>query len=148
MLTIRHAVRSDMSELINLLKAHAAFEGAQFKDSDSLRLRLVSLLFERTKITCMVAEREKRLIGYTTFMQQYATWHAKAYLYMDCLFLKKEARGLGVGSALMKKVVEEMRNKNLSEIQWQTPSFNTGAISFYAKLGAKKYSKSRFIWNP
>ncbi|MEO1053411.1 MAG: GNAT family N-acetyltransferase [Bacteroidota bacterium] len=148
MLNIREAIPADLDEIMRLCAAHAAYEGAEFNPKDSFKDDLHALLFTQSKVFCLVVETAKGLIGYATCMEQLATWTARPYLYMDCLFVKEEARGQGIGQALMTRVAEVMKERQLTEIQWQTPSTNHLAISFYVRLGAKELPKSRFIWRP
>ncbi len=67
------------------------------------------------------------------------------YLYMDCLFVKEFARGLGIGEKLVRQIEMEGKKLNCHLIQWQTPDFNTPAIRFYERLGATSKSKERFF---
>ena len=78
-------------------------------------------------------------------MKQYSTWDAKEYLYMDCLFLFEEYRGLGIGEELVNTMKEFGRKEDIDLIQWQTPDFNVRAIKFYRRLGASSKSKERFF---
>jgi RimJ/RimL family protein N-acetyltransferase len=41
-------------------------------------------------------------------------------------------------------VTAEARALGLTEVQWQTPSWNEGAIRFYDRLGARARAKTRF----
>jgi Acetyltransferase (GNAT) family. len=64
---------------------------------------------------------------------------------MDCLFLRDHARGQGLGALLMDAVVALARELGLSEVQWQTPSWNEGAIRFYGRrIGVRAVDKLRF----
>ncbi len=146
MLKIRDAIPADMDEILLMCKQHAEYEGAELSFSNQTKDNLASFIFTENKLTCWVAENETGIIGYATCTAQYATWTASTYLYLDCLFLKQEARGLGIGSVLMKHIADHARNEGISEIQWQTPSSNHAAIAFYAKLAVNELSKSRFIW--
>ena len=65
-------------------------------------------------------------------------------MYMDCLFLEEEARSFGIGEVLIEKLKEIAAENNCVNIQWQTPEFNTRAIKFYNRIGAKGKDKVRF----
>ncbi|MEQ9165280.1 MAG: GNAT family N-acetyltransferase [Fulvivirga sp.] len=146
MLKIRDVIPADMDEIWFMCRQHAEYEGAELSFSNQTKDNLASLIFTENKLTCWVAENEKGIIGYATCAVQYATWTASTYLYMDCLFLKQEARGLGTGSAFMRHIADFAIKSSISEIQWQTPSSNHAAIAFYTKLAVNELSKSRFIW--
>jgi GNAT superfamily N-acetyltransferase len=63
---------------------------------------------------------------------------------MDCLFLLPGHRGLGLGALLMDAVTAEARALGLDEVQWQTPTWNDGAMRFYDRLGARARQKVRY----
>lgn len=110
--------------------------------------RLEDLIFGTSPdVFCLVAEVENTIEGYATFMPQISTWAAERYLYLDCLFLTRAVRGLGIGKKIMDSIKTEAKQRGCSEVQWQTPDFNSDAIQFYQKLGAKAKTKQRFSWS-
>lgn len=143
--TIRFAEKADVKALIGLCELHATYEKAPY-DKTGKAMKITTDLFCPDPIVhCLVVESNAALIGYATYMKQYATWDADYYLYMDCLFLKECARGLGIGEKLMRRIAVEARTLGCSSLQWQTPEFNERAIKFYHRLGAISKSKERFF---
>ena len=63
---------------------------------------------------------------------------------MDCLYLAEEARGHGLGAALMEGVSDLARELGVDQVQWQTPDWNEGAVRFYDRLGATRKEKQRY----
>ncbi|MCX4819308.1 GNAT family N-acetyltransferase [Streptomyces sp. NBC_01142] len=49
---------------------------------------------------------------------------------------------------LMDAVTAEALALGLDEVQWQTPSWNEGAITFYDRLGASSKERLRFTLRP
>jgi len=142
---IRFIQKNDLDELLCLCEAHALYEKARFS-KERKKENLTKHLFSSTPILyCLVIELDSKLIGYATYMKQYSTWDADFYVYMDCLFLNEKSRGLGLGKELMNKIKEEAKKLGCDLIQWQTPTFNTGAINFYKKIGAESKNKERFF---
>jgi len=92
-----------------------------------------------------VVEEENSIIGYATYMKQFSTWDCDFYIYLDCLFLKANARGKGLGKLVMNELKKQAKIQNCNTIQWQTPDFNTKAIHFYQKMGAFSKTKERFF---
>ena len=143
---IRWIKESEIDTLVELCIQHAAFEQSAY-DPTGKKERLTQALFqENPSLFCLVVTQDEKLIGYATFMIQYATWEAAPYVYMDCLFLLEEARGQGIGQKLMERIKEEALERNCDLIQWQTPDFNVDAIQFYKRLGGVSKSKERFFW--
>lgn len=144
--TIRFVEEADIDQLIDLCEAHAHYEQARYTRTGKAVQLAADLFCETPKLYGLVVEQHGNLVGYATYMRQYATWDANDYVYLDCLFLDEAVRGLGIGTQLMERVREETQRLGCSLIQWQTPDFNTRAITFYNRLGATSKSKERFFW--
>lgn len=143
---IRFAERPDIEEIVNLCKLHAAFEKATYDEKNKADL-LSKALFEGTNtLKCLVIVDTKKLVGYATFVKQFSTWNANYYLYLDCLFLLEESRGMGIGRRVLDFLRDYAIEQNCFNMEWQTPTFNENAISFYIKIGAVPKTKERFIW--
>ncbi len=142
---IRHAIPTDIDQIVALCEAHANYEEVTYESKEK-RQRLASALFsEKPKLYCLVADIKGVLVGYVTYMKQYATWDADEYIYMDCLYLKEYARGSRIGEKLVRRIQEEGKKMGCSHVQWQTPDFNTRAIKFYKRIGASSKPKERFF---
>lgn len=142
---IRSARPEDLSELIRLCAAHAAYEQASY-DRAGKAERLGALLFTTPpRLFCVVAENAGELIGYATWSQEVSTWDAWLYAHMDCLYLDLAGRGSGIGRRLVAQVAREAFAAGCRLVQWQTPTFNTRAMRFYARLGATRKEKVRFF---
>lgn len=142
---IREGVESDLPELIVLFKEHAEFER---EDTSIIApARDVSrLLFSSPPLVMsLVIQGSQKLLGYATYMVQASTWEAGNYLYLDCLYLRPEARGVGIGKEIMQRIAVEARALGHFSVQWQTPSSDTRAISFYERIGAKGKDKVRLF---
>ncbi len=142
---IRFATPADLSGMLNLIAAHAAYEKAEF-NPEGVTDRLKEALFSaQPALYCLVVELESELIGYATYMKQYSTWDAGWYVYLDTLFMNEASRGRGIGEELMNHIKAESKKLGSSLIQWQTPDFNTRAIKFYHRIGATAKPKERFF---
>lgn len=143
---VRHAERSDLPRVAELAARHARYERSDPPVPD-LAERLAALLFDSPapRLGCLVAELPGgEVVGYATCSPELSTWEGREYLHMDCLFLEPDHRGLGLGALLMDAVADRARALGLTEVQWQTPVWNEGAIRFYARRGALGTDKRRF----
>jgi GNAT superfamily N-acetyltransferase len=143
---VRRAGPEDIPRVVELAAEHAAYEHAAPPPPD-LAPRLSALLFDTPapRLRCLVAELPGgEVVGYATCSPEISTWQAREYLHMDCLFLRSDSRGSGLGALLMEAVTAEARALGLDEIQWQTPAWNEGAARFYDRLGARPKEKLRY----
>ncbi len=63
---------------------------------------------------------------------------------MDCLFIRQNARGQGLGKRMMAEIRQLASSLDCNHIEWQTPQLNLDAIRFYRRLGATAKPKQRF----
>jgi GNAT superfamily N-acetyltransferase len=142
---IRPASPNDIEALIELCAEHATYEGAIYAPQDKGK-RLSSALFSvPPRLYAWVVEESGKLVGYTTASQEFSTWDAAPFLHMDCLYLRKEVRGLGLGRLLIMEIARLALNLGCVNVQWQTPVWNKRAISFYQRLEAEGKHKVRFF---
>ena len=94
------------------------------------------MLEEKEFFNCYVAEtHDKKIVGYATYIFCYYTWVGKS-LYMDDLYVLPEFRGKGIGTMLIRKVIDYARETKCHRLRWQVSNWNARAIVFYKSLGA------------
>lgn len=144
---IRKAIERDIDAIIDLCVEHAEYEKAVYDQTNKAE-KLSKMLFkDNPHLQCKVAEVDNKIVGYATFSRECSTWNADYYVHMDCLYLKEENRGFGIGEALINEIVAYAKQINALHIEWQTPTFNYRAIKFYLRIGATAKEKQRFTLN-
>ena len=141
-----HAVRPrDIPSLITLCAAHAYYEKAAYDPACKAPALHRALFTNPPRLYSWMAWQGGAPVGYATASVEFSTFTACEYVHMDCLFVDAEARGNGLGETLLGAVIAKARSLGLSEVQWQTPEWNVGAIRFYARQGASAKAKQRFV---
>lgn len=141
---LRKAVPADIGQLVELCRLHAEYEGAAY-DPVGKADKLTQVLFaEPAVLHCLVAVSGTTLLGYASATKEFSTWDADYYLHMDCLYLRAEARGLGLGTQFIHQLKTLAQQLNCSHLQWQTPADNDKAIAFYHQQQARSKDKKRF----
>jgi GNAT superfamily N-acetyltransferase len=143
-MTVRGVKPSDVEALVALCAEHANYERATYSPEGKAALLQVAL-FEQRSLYGWVVESEQILVGYAAATLEFSTWDAAYFLHMDCLYLKAEARGQGLGEKLLREVATLAKEKNCVNVQWQTPEWNLGAMNFYKRMGATSKNKVRFF---
>ena len=139
---IRRIEPGDLDEFVELCAAHAAFEKCTQRP-DVRRLR--AALFESPiRLHAWVAIDNNRLLGFASATVDFATWSASEFVHLDCLFVREEHRGEGIGPALLNAVSDYARSRGITEMQWQTPDWNADAQRFYERMNAKPSNKVRY----
>ena len=89
----------------------------------------------------LVAVLDGKIVGIVHYLYHRSTWTVGDYCYLQDLFTSEEARGQGVGRALIEAVYERAQADGASRVYWLTHETNTAAQVLYDKVA----SRSGFI---
>jgi GNAT superfamily N-acetyltransferase len=136
-ITIRAATRADAAQILEFIRALAAYE----REPDAVTATEADLLRDgfgpNPFYFCLIAEVDSRPAGFAFYFFNYSTWVGRPGLYLEDLFVHPEFRGLGIGKALLRKVAAIAVAKNCPRLQWEVLDWNTPAIEFYRAMGAE-----------
>jgi GNAT superfamily N-acetyltransferase len=141
---IRVATEHDLPYLIVLCAEHACHERADYDAAGKAAALGRALSGTAPRARAWIGEFAGVVVGYATAAAEFSTWDACEYLHMDCLFVRADLRGHGIGAALLRAVREYARRAGYARIEWQTPTWNADASRFYRRAGAIGAGKERF----
>jgi len=75
-----------------------------------------------------------RLVGIVHYLFHRSGWSISDSCYLQDLFVSQEARGHGVGRALIEAVAEKAREAGSERLYWHTHETNRTAQALYGKL--------------
>lgn len=134
--SIREGKITDMPSVLELIKELAHFE----KEADAVEISVSDLekdgFGNSPLFKTFVAEMDRKIVGMALFYPRYSTWKGPT-IHLEDLIVKKNKRGLNIGSALYKKVIEYGNQLGVKRIEWVVLDWNTPAIAFYKKTGAQ-----------
>lgn len=93
---------------------------------------------------CLIAELEDEIVGYLAY--HFGVFDSRAALFIAGLFVRPQARGEGIGAALMDHAEEFARDRGASVMVWTVWTRNTEAMAFYQHLGASFYEDDVLMW--
>ncbi|KUJ80817.1 GCN5 family acetyltransferase [Ruegeria marisrubri] len=85
--------------------------------------------------SCFVAEQSGRLLGLTHYLFHRHAWKIENTCYLQDLYARPEARGTGVGRALIEAVYAEADRQGAPSVYWLTQEFNATARRLYDRVG-------------
>ena len=141
---IRKAEKKDSLAILNLIKELALFE----KEPESVKLKLSDIendgfgtkpLFE-----CIVAEINKRIIGMAIYYPRYSTWNGPT-IHLEDLIVSEQYKGKGIGTQLYSNFIKMALNSGVKRVEWNVLDWNSPAINFYKKSGAKVLDEWRTV---
>jgi GNAT superfamily N-acetyltransferase len=133
---VRQGTKTDMKAVLSLIQELAIFE----KEPDAVVITEADLIRdgfgENPLFHTFVAEEKGEIIGMALYYYRYSTWKGKT-IHLEDLVVRENKRGTGAGFALYSAVIEQGKKDNVRRIEWNVLDWNTNAINFYEKSGAK-----------
>ena len=106
-------------------------------DGDTTDLTWRRLMDPSEPMFVLGALRDGALVGIVHFLFHRSTWTAGDYCYLQDLFTAPDARGAGVGRALIAAVCERATAQGASRVYWLTREDNATAIALYEKVALR-----------
>ncbi|MEX0340474.1 MAG: N-acetyltransferase family protein [Arenibacterium sp.] len=86
--------------------------------------------------SCLVAEgKDGALLGLTHYLFHRHAWKIENVCYLQDLYARPEARGTGVGRALIEAVYKAADDAGAPAVYWLTQDFNSNARLLYDRIG-------------
>jgi GNAT superfamily N-acetyltransferase len=83
-----------------------------------------------------------QIVGIALYYYRYSTWKGKT-IHLEDLVVKDKMRGMGLGYALYSEIIKQGKKDKVRRIEWNVLDWNTPALKFYEKSGAKVSSDWR-----
>ena len=133
-----------MPAVLNLIKELAIFENEPHAVVVSVADLVRDGFGESPLFTTFVAEDQNVIIGMALFYYRFSTWKGKT-IHLEDLIVTESQRGTGAGFKLYTEVIKEGKRENVRRIEWNVLDWNTPAIDFYKKSGAKVVEDWRVV---
>lgn len=133
---IRKGRKEDITSLHHLVSELAMFEKAPKEVTNTISEMEEDGFGKKPVFEFHVAEVDGRIVGIALYFIKYSTWKGKG-LYLDDLIVTEHMRGKGIGKKLFDAYMEEAKHIGAKQVHWQVLDWNTPAIDFYKKVGAK-----------
>ncbi len=134
---IRQATASDSQIILQLINELAHYE----KEPDAVKTTEADIIRdgfgETSFFKALICEHKEKPVGFALYFYTWSTWEGRPSLYLEDLFVLPEYRGEGFGLSLFKKLASIANENKCKRIDWSVLDWNTPAINFYDKIGAK-----------
>jgi GNAT superfamily N-acetyltransferase len=135
--TIRDAAPGDVATILRFIRELAEFEREADKVVATEALLHEAMFGERPVAEAVIAERDGAALGMALFFHNFSTWTGWKGLYLEDLYVTPEARGSGVGAALLKHLAGIALDRGCTRFEWSVLDWNKRAIEFYHAMGAE-----------
>ncbi|MBS0188148.1 MAG: GNAT family N-acetyltransferase [Planctomycetes bacterium] len=143
-LRIRPGQPSDIPFILSMIKELAAYErepDAVHSNELSLHQYFFGKGFGRGPCAeALVAEVDGTPQGVAIYFMNFSTWSGAVGLYLEDLYVRPDARRLGLGKAMLIELASIARARGCRRMEWAVLDWNTSAQEFYRNLGAREMS--------
>ena len=142
-LAIEKAAETDIPQIVALIREFAEYENL----SDFCEVteeKLYAALFGETKVAeAVVAFEDETPIGYAIFYPSFATFRGQRGMYLEDIYITKDFRKKGIGETMLKHIARLAKSRGFERIDFQALEWNTPAVKFYERLGARRDEDER-----
>ena len=136
-LSIRSATPADISLIAQFIRDLAEYEklGHEVRFDEAVMAQ--KLFGPRPFAEVLIGEIDGTPQGFALFFHNFSTFEGRPGIYLEDLFVRPDARGSGLGKALLGKLAALAVERDCARLEWSVLDWNTPAIDFYKALGAR-----------
>jgi GNAT superfamily N-acetyltransferase len=128
----------EFEELLPLIAAYQRFYEVKEIDEGRNRTFFRRFLAPSEDGLLLGARREGRLVGYACLYWHFSSLEAIESVLMNDLYVAEDARGEGIGRALIEATAEVARERGVPYVEWATAPDNATAQRLYDSTGAER----------
>jgi GNAT superfamily N-acetyltransferase len=135
--TIRAPRELDCEAWRPLWNGYNAFygrEGATALDPEITTATWARFFDPQEPVFALLAECEGKVLGLVHYLYHRSTTRIELTCYLQDLFTAPEARGRGIGRALIEAVYESARSSGIKRVYWHTQYTNAAGRLLYDKV--------------
>ena len=141
---IRKGTKEDMPAVLELITELAVFE----REPDAVVVTADDLVRDGFSANPMfhtlIAEVGNEIAGMALYYYRFSTWKGKT-IHLEDLIVSEKRRGAGIGFALYSEIIKQGKAEGVRRIEWNVLDWNTPAVDFYEKTGAKVLGDWRVV---
>ncbi|MCG3178437.1 MAG: hypothetical protein BIFFINMI_00764 [Phycisphaerae bacterium] len=137
---IRPAIAGDTGLILALIRELADYERRAHQVVATEADVREALFGDRPAAEALIGELGGQPVGFALFFHNFSTFLGRRGLYLEDVFVRPDARGRGVGHALLREVARIAADRGCGRLEWVVLDWNEPAIAFYRRLGAEPMS--------
>lgn len=134
---IKVANENDVPLILSLIKELAEYEKLTHEVVATEDMLRETLFGPKSHIEALVGYLNDKPVGFALYFHNFSTFLGRKGIYLEDLYVKPEARGKGVGQKILVYLARLAKERGCGRLEWSVLDWNTPAIEFYKKIGAK-----------
>jgi GNAT superfamily N-acetyltransferase len=135
-ISIRAAVRADAPLVLAFIRELAVYERLEHEVVATVADIEAALFGGRPYAEVVFACLDGVPLGFALFFHNFSTFRGRPGIYLEDLFVRPEARGLGLGRRLLAWLARTTLERGGARLDWAVLDWNEPSIGFYRSLGA------------
>ncbi|MDR6125568.1 GNAT superfamily N-acetyltransferase [Sphingomonas sp. SORGH_AS802] len=133
---IRPARPADAATILRFIRDLAAFEREPDAVEATEEMLSEALFGAHPAAEAVIAEQDGQPLGFALFFRNFSTWTGRRGLYLEDLYVTPDARGRGIGGALLRHLAGIAVARGCARFEWSVLDWNAEAIAVYRRIGA------------
>jgi len=135
---IKKAERKDKKDILMLIDELAKYEKLPPPDEKAKKRLIKDAFGKKPSFKVLLAKVNGEAIGYAFYFFTYSSFLARKTLYLEDIFISEKFRKFGAGKFLIEELIRISQKNKCGRMEWCVLDWNTNAINFYEKLGARQ----------
>lgn len=144
--TIRRAVEADAGALHEMLAALTREIGYEARFRTNIAGLVRHGFGPNPLFRVLFAERDGSTLGIAVYFPEFSTLRGRPGVYLQDLYLRPDARALGLGRRLIGAVIRDAADWEADYLRLTAHSVNEPALAFYARLGFQTDPQEQAWW--
>ena len=136
MISIRPATQQDLPQILAFIRELAEYERLAHQVVATVDDLARSLFGAEPCAHALLAFVNSAPVGFAVYFHNFSTFLGRPGLYLEDLYVRPAARGLGIGRELLVRLARLAIERGCGRMEWAVLDWNEPAIGFYRKLGA------------
>lgn len=133
---IKQATINDVSLVLSFIKELAEYEKLLHEVVATEEILKETLFGKNAHAEVIFGYHDGKPISFALFFHNFSTFLGRAGIYLEDLYVKPEARGLGIGQKMLAYLANLAKSRKCGRLEWWVLDWNESAIGFYKRIGA------------
>jgi GNAT superfamily N-acetyltransferase len=135
---ITQVTRAEIPDLLELIRELARFEKLEQEVVATVGVLENSLFGPQPAAGALLGRCDGKLAGYAIYFFTFSSFIGRPGIWLEDVYVRPEFRKRGLGLGLIQAVARAGVERNCGRFEWTALNWNTRALDFYDKMGARK----------
>ncbi|HEX9423451.1 MAG TPA: GNAT family N-acetyltransferase [Pyrinomonadaceae bacterium] len=136
-LRIEDATEADVPLILTFMRELAEYEEGLDSVSVTEEKLHATLFGPKPYVEAIIAYENDSPVAFAIYFFTYTSFAGLPSLYLEDIFVRQAARGLGIGRQLLAFLARRASQRGCARMEWSVLNWNEPAMTFYKKLGAE-----------